>query len=379
MSTKSKRDEALELAKTVRGEVYEGQKSPSSLLRQCKTICKYLGIVDQNEWIDLELNGYYDKNETVGELLEEIPNYRIVQLTFYTAEGRPCPIPYQILQECAKRPIGEPVSELEESEVLNLVHDPIIDILNKYIYNKIVQKDNFEFQRVRVVRGEISGNLIKRVIEGVKNRITDFLDNIILDLEHDSLKEELESLQKAKTKQKIPNYILIVEGKDDVFVWRGLLWKKGIEPGPSNIRIISGSQGGGFTEAISAIQAVKKLQLQCKIKLVVDSDNKKEAREKKLRDDNIGSSEYWILQEKEIESYLFDAQAIASVTSEKKDVVEAKMQACKRRGKEQLEELFKILGLSKPDEQTKQFIARALPEIPVEIDTIINEIEKEVS
>ena len=217
------------------------------------------------------------------------------------------------------------------------------------------------------------------MIEGVKNRITDFLDDIILDLEHGSLREELESLQKAKTKQEIPNYILIVEGKDDVFVWRGLLQNKGIEPGPSNIRIMSGSQGGGFTEAISAFQAVKKLQLQCKIKLVVDSDNKKEAREKKLRDDNIGSSEYWILQEKEIESYLFDAQAIASVTSEKKDVVEAKMQACKRRGKEQLEELFKILGLSKPDEQTKQLIARALPEIPVEIDTIINEIEKEVS
>ena len=210
------------------------------------------------------------------------------------------------------------MSELEASEVLSLTGASIIDALNEYIYNKIVKKDNFEFQCVGVVRGEISNNLIKRMIEGVKNRITDFLDDIILDLEHGSLQEELESLQKSKTKQEVPNYILIVEGKDDVFVWRRLLQKKGIEPGPSSIRIIPGPRGGGFTEAISAIQAVKKHQLQCKIKLV-DSDNKKEAREKKLGDDNIGSSEYLILQEKEIESYLFDAQAIASVTSEKKE------------------------------------------------------------
>ena len=322
------------MAKTARGEVYEGQKSPSALLRQCKTICKYLDIVDQNEWIDLESNGYYDKYETDDELLENIPNYRIGQLTFYTARGLPCPIPYQTLQRFAKRPIGEPMSEFEASEVLILPSASIIDDLNKHIYNEIVKKDNFEFQRVGVVRGEISNHLIKRMIEGVKNRITDFLDDIILDSEHGSLQEEFESLQKSKTKQEVPNYILIVEGKDDVFVWRGLLQKKGIEPDPSSIRIISGPRGGGFTDAISAIQAVKKLQLQCKIKLVVDSDNKKEVRERKLRDDNIGSSEYLILQEKEIESYLFYAQAIASVTSEKKDVVEAKMQACKRRGKE---------------------------------------------
>ena len=132
--------------------MYEGQKSPSSLLRQCKTICKYLGIVDQNEWIDLELNGYYNKNETVDELLEKIPNYRKGQLTFYTAEGLPCPIPYRILQPYAKQPIGEPVSELEAGEVLYLVHDPIINILNKYIYNEIVKKDDFELQRVGVAK-----------------------------------------------------------------------------------------------------------------------------------------------------------------------------------------------------------------------------------
>lgn len=376
MSTpKSKRDESLELAKIVRRDLYEGQKPVSSLLRECKTICKYLGISDQNEWISLELNGYYDKYQTVGELLENIPKYRVGKLVFYTASGRPCPLPFNILEVFAKQPIGEPISELEVNEVLNLVGASIIDELNKYIWNKVVKNDDYEFQRVGVVRGVISNNAIKGVIEGVKNKITDFVDDIILDLEHGNLQQELDFLKQEQVKQNI-KYILVLEGKDDVFVWRGLLQKKGIEPDSNNIRIISGSHDGGFTEAISAFQAIKKIQLQCKMKLVVDSDNKKEAQEKKIKDANIGSSEYKILEEKEIESYLLDAKALSSITSVSKDIVENKIRSVKRRGKEQLDQLFRELGFSKPDEQTKQLIARALSTIPQEIDDIINEIKQ---
>ena len=52
-----KKDEALVLSKQLRISLFNKDKDVSSLLLGCKTVCRYLEILDENKWIDYELNG----------------------------------------------------------------------------------------------------------------------------------------------------------------------------------------------------------------------------------------------------------------------------------------------------------------------------------
>lgn len=171
-----------------------------------------------------------------------------------------------------------------------------------------------------------------------------------------------------------PKYVLVTEGKDDVFVWKGLLQNKGIEPERLRIRILHGVREGGFDEAIATYELIKKMQLFCKTKLVVDSDNKKIEVLNKLKKSNILPSNYHILERKEIESYLFDPEAISAITGISKEQVEERMKEIGMSGKRQLDQLFRSFNLISPDEQVKYLIARRLTKMPKEIQEIIEEI-----
>ena len=49
-----KKDEALVLAKQLRISLFNKDKDVSSLLLGCKTVCRYLEILDENKWIDYD-------------------------------------------------------------------------------------------------------------------------------------------------------------------------------------------------------------------------------------------------------------------------------------------------------------------------------------
>ena len=56
--TRNKREDALILAKKIRDALLDEEKQVSTLLLGCKTVCRYLGILEENMWIGNELNGY---------------------------------------------------------------------------------------------------------------------------------------------------------------------------------------------------------------------------------------------------------------------------------------------------------------------------------
>lgn len=191
------------------------------------------------------------------------------------------------------------------------------------------------------------------------------------------LKEEVKSLQELAEKKIHLNYILVVEGPDDVDIWTGLLLNKSLDPQARKIHIIRGARKGGRSEAIAAFDTVKRLPVHCKKKLVVDSDNDEERAHLEIKNANFTDNEYYVLSVKEMETHLLNAHAISLVTGVDEKLIIEKMQTMSRRGKEGLEQLFLSLGLGKISAQTKLLIAKRLPSIPSELERILDEIRRE--
>jgi len=187
-----KSNEALKLAKIIRNDLYEEKKSLASMLTGCKTICRYLGISSKNEWIDDEVKGYFDKYATVGELLQKIPDYRKGKIIFYIDNSKVSPLPYEELKQFAEHAIGEPVAELENyADNYTLVGSPVIDLLNRHIFEHIVNKDPILFNQIKVRKAELPFMQIKKALDGIKTRISEFLDGVILELEYGGIPEAI--------------------------------------------------------------------------------------------------------------------------------------------------------------------------------------------
>jgi AbiTii-like protein len=175
----NKKGEALELAKATSVELLEEKKSLHEILQSCKTICKYLGIFDKNTWIDLELNGYLGRYKTRDELYDNLPSYRKTSWSFYDVYGNLMPLPRDILDFFGKSIIYQPVSEIENNNRL-IIGSQYLEKFNEFITKHGMDHAS---KNLRIHEAHIPKNELKQVIDGLKMRIQEFLDNMILVLE----------------------------------------------------------------------------------------------------------------------------------------------------------------------------------------------------
>jgi len=167
------------LAKTTSIELLDEKKSLHEILQSCKIVCKYLGISDKNTWIDLELNGYLGLYKTKDELYENLPSYRKTNWSFYDIYGSAVPLPPDILDLFGKSIIYQPISEIENNGHLI--------ITSQYLekFNEFITKHGMDHasKNSRIHEARIPNNELKKVIDGIKTRLQEFLDNLILVLE----------------------------------------------------------------------------------------------------------------------------------------------------------------------------------------------------
>jgi len=183
----TKLQDTLELAKIARKKVSEDSTSLSVILRECKTICRYLGISNKHVWIDQELNGYDSELfKNPGEALKKMPNYRIVFETFKDVYGRPIIMDNVISTKFGKVPIYNPIREIESFTTgMTIVSSPTIDALNSKEFQNIVSGGG------HVASGFIPQNQVNGTLNGIENKIYEFLDETILELEYGNIPENI--------------------------------------------------------------------------------------------------------------------------------------------------------------------------------------------
>jgi hypothetical protein len=161
------------------------------MLLQCRTICKYLDKLEVNGWIELELDGYYDNYDTNQEFIENLPAYRRQRPNFYIAKNRQLvPLPYAYLEPYAKNiAIGEPISQVEISTVFTITSGALLDELNKNLNKELGDALN-GFGPITCY-AQFADNHLKAVVAGVRKRIADFVDEIIIELEYGDIPEQI--------------------------------------------------------------------------------------------------------------------------------------------------------------------------------------------
>ena len=175
------RKETLELAKTTSLELLEEKKSLHDILITCRSMSKTLQISDMNPWIEFEINGYLVKYKTRDDLYDNLPIYRKTSWKFFDIYGNAISLPPDIMDLFGKSVIYHPVKELEsKSEII---------IANQFLekFNKFIGEHGMDYasKSVRIHEAKISKKEINQILEGIKNRIQEFLDTIIAILEID--------------------------------------------------------------------------------------------------------------------------------------------------------------------------------------------------
>jgi len=126
------------------------------------------------EWIKLELFGYGDKYKTIGELREGVPEYRRVELMYKDVYGRP--ILTQPGQDfIIDYGLGLSIGQIEDSTHHGL---SLVGGITDYVREKF---------KIPVLSASISDIAIKGIVESVRNKALEFVNNIILELEYGSI------------------------------------------------------------------------------------------------------------------------------------------------------------------------------------------------
>ncbi|SMH71666.1 AbiTii domain-containing protein [Candidatus Nitrosotalea okcheonensis] len=196
----SKSNQALKNAKKLREDLRSESIIMGDLLRECKTICRYLGISENNQWIDWEMNGYQGLFKTKGEAREKLPKYRLASMIFYNPFNRQLQLPHYINEIFGIAELEQPIAELEplKKNGMMIHSSATLDELNKMLREKgSLNEDSF------VSIASVPNNYIDRVINGVKNRIHEFLDEIILELEYGKIPEEIFSQIRREVDHKL--------------------------------------------------------------------------------------------------------------------------------------------------------------------------------
>lgn len=171
--------EALKIARETRDTLLRGSIQTSSSLRACRTICSLLKRERQNEWIDLELNGYSGKFSTEREMEKDLPEYRKTRCLYLDERGYPIVVSDQ-LSFIQDLPIGAPIAELETGvdKGLFLLGDPRINLL----------RQRFGVPALQI---QISSVNLITILNAVNTRVLDFLNSIILELDYANLQSEI--------------------------------------------------------------------------------------------------------------------------------------------------------------------------------------------
>lgn len=188
---KSKSNYALELAKKIREKLSNEQITMPSLLQECKTVCRYLGISDKHQWIDFELKGYSAmKLKNLKEEQKKLPEYRQVYQVFYDAYGHSVLMDNFFSTTVGKIPLNNPLAEIMEYTENGMIvsSSPVIDLLNS---EKFRTDYNIPLHSSPIHHAKVSSSNIARIINGVKTKIYEFLDNIILELEYGQIPESI--------------------------------------------------------------------------------------------------------------------------------------------------------------------------------------------
>ena len=172
--------------------------------------------------------------------------------------------------------------------------------------------------------------------------------------------------------------ILLVEGRDDVAIWKQLLIKEDV-----NLTKISIEKygHGGIEEAIKAAKFFRTPGLKSiPHKLILDSDgNPSELTTRLTRKEKLDRKSFHILEQKEIESYLIEPRVIAKILNKEINEVEACIAELKgSNGKEKLEKIFKIFHGPKVTREIKEMIVIHLLDTPLEIRKILHEIDDKI-
>lgn len=172
---------------------------------------------------------------------------------------------------------------------------------------------------------------------------------------------------------KLPSFLLIVEGRDDVKIWNKFLERKGADP--VKIRPVGSGEPGGGNKDIEVGKFLKRARIPVLFMIIRDSDNRKEEKERELQNKGFKPAEYHVLSKKEIEDYLLDPKAISGITGKTLEQVRETITNTKGTGKEKLKNVLTSLGLTEIDTGVKELLA-ARVEIPDEISSLIDEIKR---
>lgn len=114
------REEVLGLARQARGDLFQESRRISSLLRTCLTIRRLLDTKIENSWIELELDGYFEKFPTNEELMENLPMYRKLKMLYYDEYNNPVLMSEEMAEVFQNYPFGNSASEIEASKELTI-------------------------------------------------------------------------------------------------------------------------------------------------------------------------------------------------------------------------------------------------------------------
>ena len=176
-----KKEEALTIAKQLRINLFNSDKNVSNLLLGCQTVCRYLEILDKNKWIDYELEGYSHLQKIqYKKLKKNLPEYRFANFTFYTLDNQPVIMNNEISQILFIHPVIVGCVELENIPKLTITSTTWIDEINK-----------LHLTRYPIYKAILSTNSINKIMYGIRNRVNDFLDKVILELEFGEIPEQI--------------------------------------------------------------------------------------------------------------------------------------------------------------------------------------------
>lgn len=193
---------ASDLAQKTRTELPDEKITMLAALQNCKTICRYLDRLDNNKWIDYEIKGYpvLPANTADGEY--EIPEYRYVYQTFY-AGSMQVQISSDLAPILGKMPLYKSIAEILQYEMsgMAVTTSPALDRLNSEEFREEYDMPH----EPRVSHGTVPKGQIAKVISGVQDKIYEFLDNLILELEYGKIPETIFETIRKEVDEKFRN------------------------------------------------------------------------------------------------------------------------------------------------------------------------------
>ncbi len=93
---------------------------------------RYLGTLDENKWIEDELDGYdVTKFKSYQEQEDGLPNHRKIAVLYYFINNNPVVgLGAREAEDLSVIKLPNPVTELETSKTLQFTSGPMLDVMN---------------------------------------------------------------------------------------------------------------------------------------------------------------------------------------------------------------------------------------------------------